>query len=139
MLLVGDIYKLITYCTIVESFFVTMTVSGLLYMRWSQPKLVRPIKVNILVPIVFVLICVFLLVMPCLEAPYEVGMGALITLTGVPAYYVGIRWKSKPKGFLRAMGKQSVIFLKTITYVSNSLETATLACQKLFLSAHEDE
>lgn len=104
MLITSDIHKLITYCTIVESFFVMLSVSGLLYMRWKQPKLVRPIKVNIFVPITFVVICIFLIILPCVEAPYEVGMGTLITLTGVPAYYLGVRWKNKPAKFLNFMG-----------------------------------
>lgn len=105
MLCTSDIHRLITYCTIVESFFVMLSVSGILYMRWTQPNLVRPIKVNILVPIVFVVICLFLIIMPCVEAPYEVGMGALITLSGVPAYYVGVHWKNKPQAFQNFMRK----------------------------------
>lgn len=104
MLCTNDIHKLITYCTIVESFFTMLSVAGLLYMRWTQPKLVRPIKVNLLVPIVYVIICLFLIVMPCVEAPYEVGMGALITLSGVPAYYFGVYWKNKPQSFQKFMG-----------------------------------
>lgn len=83
-----------------------LSVAGLLYMRWKQPKLVRPIRVNVIVPISFVLICLFLIIMPCLEAPYEVGMGALITLSGIPAYYFGVYRKDKPKWFQNSMGKR---------------------------------
>lgn len=90
-------------------------------MRYTQPKLVRPIRVNVLVPITFVVICLFLIVMPCVEAPYEVGMGALITLSGVPAYYFGVYWKNKPYWFKK--------FMAAITTFS----------QKLFLAAHEEE
>lgn len=111
MLCMSDIHKLITYCTIVESFFTMLSVAGLLYMRWKQPKLIRPIKVNVLVPIAFVIICLFLIVMPCVEAPYEVGMGALITLSGVPAYYFGVYWKDKPLSFRNFMGKEAYFLL----------------------------
>ncbi|KAF2903860.1 hypothetical protein ILUMI_02319 [Ignelater luminosus] len=120
MLCTSDIHKLITYCTIVESFFVMLSVAGLLYMRWSRPKLERPIKVNIIVPIVFVILCLFLIVLPCVEAPYEVGMGALITASGVPAYYFGVCWKNKPRWFQNIMRK------------------CTEVCQKVFVAAHED-
>lgn len=82
-----------------------LSVAGLLYMRWKQPKLVRPIRVNVLVPITFVAICLFLIVMPCVEAPYEVGMGTLITLSGVPVYYFGVYQKDKPQWFRNFMGK----------------------------------
>lgn len=55
-------------------------------------------------PIVFVIICAFLVIVPCLERPIEVGMGALITLSGVPAYFAGIVWKNKPLWFLKLNG-----------------------------------
>lgn len=44
----------------------------------------------------FVVICAFLVVVPVYVAPYEVGMGVLITVIGVPFYYVGVVWKNKP-------------------------------------------
>lgn len=103
MLFIGDIHKLITYCTVVESFFVMLSVTGLLYMRKTKPNITRPIKVYLVVPVVFVLLCFFLIVMPCVEAPYEVGMGALITASGVPAYYFGVCWKTKPRWFQAIM------------------------------------
>lgn len=105
MLCTNDIHKLITYCTIVESFFITLSVGGVLYLRWKQPDIPRPIKVNIIVPIIFVIICIFLLIMPCFEAPFEVGMGLLITLSGIPAYYFGVMWKNKPRSFKNMMSK----------------------------------
>ncbi|GJQ72826.1 hypothetical protein Trydic_g1475 [Trypoxylus dichotomus] len=120
MLISSDIHQLITYCTIVESFFVMLSVAGLLYLRWKQPELPRPIKVNIIVPIVFVIICLFLILMPCFEAPFEVGMGVLITLSGIPAYYIGVKWTDKPAAFMRTMNK------------------FTRMSQKLFLAAPEE-
>lgn len=72
-----------------------LSVSGLLYLRWKKPDIERPIKVNILVPIVFVLICLFLIILPCFEAPYEVLGGVLITLSGVPVYFRAVR-QNKP-------------------------------------------
>ncbi|XP_022919716.2 Y+L amino acid transporter 2 [Onthophagus taurus] len=120
MLVSSDIHALITYCTIVESFFVMLSVAGLLYLRWKRPELSRPIRVNIIIPIVFVLICLFLIVLPCVEAPKEVGMGVLLTLSGIPFYYFGVKWTEKPEWFQNCLGK--------ITIVS----------QKVFLAAHED-
>lgn len=120
MLGIGNIHKLITYCTIVESFFVMLSVAGLLYMRWKRPKLERPIKIWIGVPVIFVLLCFFLIVMPCVEAPYEVGMGVLITLSGIPAYYLGVCWTEKPLWFQNVMWQITVV------------------CQKLFIAAKED-
>ncbi|KAH0554951.1 Y+L amino acid transporter 2 [Cotesia glomerata] len=121
MLCTSDIFVLITYCSIVESFFIMISVAGILWLRYKRPNMLRPIKIPILVPIVFVIICLFLVIVPCLERPVEVGMGALITLSGVPAYFAGIVWKNKPTWFL------------------NLNEKATHLVQKLFISAREEK
>lgn len=46
MLVISDVHVLITYSMIVESFFITLSVSAVLYFRYSQPNMVRPIKVR---------------------------------------------------------------------------------------------
>lgn len=46
MLLIDDVYVLITYSSIVESFFIMLSVSGVLYFRYTRPDMVRPIKVT---------------------------------------------------------------------------------------------
>lgn len=60
------------------------------------------------VPAFFVAICAFLIIVPCYVAPYEVFMGMLITLVGIPVYYVGVVWKNKPQWFSAAIGKYSL-------------------------------
>ncbi|XP_071444502.1 large neutral amino acids transporter small subunit 1 [Hetaerina americana] len=120
MLSTSDIYVLITYCSMVESLFITLSVGGLLWMRWKQPNMTRPIKISIILPFIFVLVCAFLVAMPIYERPFEAAMGLIITLSGIPFYYAGIRWKSKPKWFLKGLGEM------------------TSGVQKLFLSAKED-
>lgn len=121
MLCTSDIHFLIQYCTIVESFFVMLSVSGLLYLRWKNPKLNRPIRVNIFVPIFFVLICIFLIILPIFESPLTLLGGALITISGVPVYYFCVQWQDKPNWYIHIM------------------ENLTYFFQKLFFSAHEDE
>lgn len=46
MLCTNDIFVLITYCSFVESFFIMLSVSGVLWLRYSRPKMERPIKVK---------------------------------------------------------------------------------------------
>lgn len=41
-------------------------------------------------------------------------MGVLITLTGVPAYFYGVKWEKKPAWFIRCLGKKRVAFLFVI-------------------------
>ncbi|BES97903.1 Amino acids transporter [Nesidiocoris tenuis] len=120
MLISSDIYQLITYASFVESFFTMMTVGGLLWLRYKQPNMHRPIKVSLAIPIIFVIICIFLVVVPIYEKPAEVGMGALITVIGLPFYYFGVVYKNKPKWFTD--------FFNRTTYL----------VQKVFMSAKED-
>lgn len=47
MLISGDVYDLITYCTVVESFFTTLSAAAVLWLRYKRPELPRPIKVLI--------------------------------------------------------------------------------------------
>ena len=42
----GDIYSLIDYASFVESMFIMVAVSGMVYMRKTKPDMHRPIKVK---------------------------------------------------------------------------------------------
>lgn len=46
MLCTSDIFVLITYCSIVESFFIMLSVAGVLWLRYKRPNMNRPIKVS---------------------------------------------------------------------------------------------
>lgn len=119
-LYISDVYVLITYSSIVESFFIGLTISSVLYFRFTRPNMHRPIKVPAIIPVIFVIICAFLIVVPCFDAPMEVLMGVVFTLAGIPFYYLGVAWKDKPRWYQR------------------KIEQVTHFCQKLFLSAKED-
>lgn len=119
-LFISDVYVLITYSSIVESFFIMLSVSAVLYFRYTRPDINRPIKVQLWIPVVFVIICAFLIVVPCYVAPYEVGMGVLLTLAGIPVYWIGVAWKDKPESFERV------------------LRSVTQFCQKMLMTAKEE-
>merc|ERR1719369_1911870 len=82
MLSTSNVYVLINFTSFVESFFITFSVGGLLYLRWKQPELERPIKVNIILPVVFFIVCSFLILMPVFEEPEVVGIGLTLIFTG---------------------------------------------------------
>ncbi|KAK9510013.1 hypothetical protein O3M35_004888 [Rhynocoris fuscipes] len=96
LLIIEDVYILINYVSFVEALFTLMSVCGLLWLRLKRPDMERPIKVNIILPIAFFIICAFLVTLPCYVRPLEVGVGIIIILSGIPVYYVFIYWKSKP-------------------------------------------
>ncbi|CAG0902673.1 unnamed protein product [Darwinula stevensoni] len=97
MLFTTDIYRLIEYSSFVESFFITLSILSLLYLRWKRPDLQRPIKVNLLIPLIFLSICTFLVVMPLKERPFEVLMAIAISAAGVPIYFIFVYMKKRPQ------------------------------------------
>ncbi|CAG9858292.1 unnamed protein product [Phyllotreta striolata] len=102
LVMVEDIYALINYCSFVEAVFILISILGLLYLRKVKPKLARPIKVNLALPITFLVICTFLVILPCYVSPVEVGVGVALILCGIPVYMVTIWWQNKPAIMRRA-------------------------------------
>ena len=114
----SDIYVLINYASFVESSFILLSIASLLWLRWKQPDMPRPIRVTIIIPIAFFIICSFLVLMPFYVEPVVIGMGLLITVLGIPVYLVGVMWKNKPKFVNNFMGNffQNSHFQKLIIF-----------------------
>ena len=47
----------------------------------------------------------FLLIVPLFAAPADTLMGLLLVLTGLPVYFIGVRWKNKPAAFNNFMSE----------------------------------
>lgn len=90
LLFIRDVYILINYVSYVEALFTLMSISGLLWLRRTQPKINRPIKVNLVIPFIYLLTCSFLVISSCYVSPLEVGVGTIIILSGIPIYYCTI-------------------------------------------------
>lgn len=73
--------------------------NNLKLLNFHRPDLPRPIKVNILIPIVFLVICLALVLIPSFYEPQNLGINILITLSGIPFYYLCVKWKNKPKQY----------------------------------------
>ncbi|XP_021934538.1 Y+L amino acid transporter 2 [Zootermopsis nevadensis] len=101
LLIIKDVYVLINYLSFVEALFTTLSVAGLLWLRYKRPDAERPIKVNIIFPIIFFIICLFLVTLPFYVSPWEVGIGLVLIVSGVPVYLIFIYWKNKPFWLIR--------------------------------------
>ncbi len=60
-----------------------------------------------ILPISFTIICAFLVVVPIITTPQETLIGLGFLVSGVPAYILGVKWRSKPKAFNTFMGRFS--------------------------------
>ncbi|XP_075992455.1 L-type amino acid transporter minidiscs [Anticarsia gemmatalis] len=120
LLLSTNVESLIVYVTAVEALFTLASVAGLLWMRYTRPHLLRPIRVSIILPVSFLIICTFLVVFSCFTHPKEVGIGMAIVALGVPVYFVFILWKHKPQ------------------WMQSSCDAFNLTCSKLFMCLPEN-
>jgi len=88
MLMVSDIFALISYLSFSMWLTFGACVAGLLWMRRTRPDLPRPLKVYLFIPIIFLVGCVALLILPLIADPWNTSIGAAIIFTGFPAYWV---------------------------------------------------
>ncbi|XP_066287940.1 cystine/glutamate transporter-like [Branchiostoma lanceolatum] len=104
MLIPDDVYKLLTLMGFADWLTYAMVASGLLWWRYKKPDLPRPVKLNLAVPVIFVCMCLFMMVLSFVSAPVECGIGAVVSATAVPVYAVFIHWENKPAWFLSSEG-----------------------------------
>lgn len=91
------------------------------------------IQVHIALPILFLIVCLFLLILPIYIEPFKTGMGAAITVSGIPVYLATVYWKHKPRLYRKIMSKfchrvvyrlyftQIIKLMKCITYTMSEL------------------
>lgn len=119
LLFIRDVYILINYVSYVEALFTLFSVSGLLRLRRTQPDAKRPIKVSLVIPFIYLLTCSFLVISSCYVSPWEVGIGTVIILTGIPIYYCTIH--------------------KPIPALTKLSESINVMCAKFFLCVPNQE
>ncbi|ERE87835.1 cystine/glutamate transporter [Cricetulus griseus] len=112
MLFSGDLYSLLNFLSFARWLFMGLAVAGLIYLRYKRPDMHRPFKVPLFIPALFSFTCLFMVVLSLYSDPFSTGVGFLITLTGVPAYYLFIVWDKKPKWFRQLSVEKYFIEIK---------------------------
>ncbi|XP_074650674.1 large neutral amino acids transporter small subunit 1-like [Tubulanus polymorphus] len=117
----NDIYTLLSFLEFTETLVLALPVLGLLYLRYTEPDLKREVKVNIIIPIIYMILSVFLLIFPWFTAPVESAIGLAFVLSGIPFYWFGVCWKNKPAS------------------IRNAISSVTIGLQKLFMAVESDK
>ncbi|KAG6462811.1 hypothetical protein O3G_MSEX013480 [Manduca sexta] len=120
LLISTDIESLMLIVSAVEAMFTLCSVAGLLWMRHTLPQKMRPIRVNLILPIVFLITCTFLVIFCFFENPIKVGIGIAFIALGVPIYLIFIQWSNKPK------------------WLQSACNSFNITCSKMFLCIPED-
>ncbi|XP_024137353.1 asc-type amino acid transporter 1 [Oryzias melastigma] len=109
ILCIGETHNLINYVSFINYLSYGVTIAGLLYYRWKKPNLYRPIRVNLLVPVSYLMFWALLLGFSLYSEPVVCGVGLVIMLTGVPVYFLGVHWKEKPKCIYSMIEKATLV------------------------------
>ncbi|KAK6471880.1 large neutral amino acids transporter small subunit 1-like [Huso huso] len=102
-----DIFSAIHFFSFFNWLCIGMAIAGMLWLRWREPTLRRPIKMNVMLPVLFLLGCIFMIVVSFWAAPVECLIGGGIILTGIPFYFLGYKWK-KPQSLEKAICKYQI-------------------------------
>ncbi|CAB3230870.1 unnamed protein product [Arctia plantaginis] len=97
MLTTSNVFELINYFSQTLWLSVGASVVGMLWLRRAKPDIPRPIKVHILIPYVFLLAIGCLVIIPAITNPRDTAIGIAILLSGIPVYYLCVKWKGKPE------------------------------------------
>jgi amino acid transporter len=87
-LLVGNFEELVGMFSCATWVFYFATVLGLVRARWTEPALVRPYKVPIYAPFVFMFAALFLIIVEFLSKPKSSLLAFAFILSGIPFYYL---------------------------------------------------
>lgn len=99
MLTTSNVYALINYYSQILWLSVGASVVGMLWLRRTKPDIQRPIKVNIVIPYLFLIAIACLVIIPAITQPMDTAIGLAILLSGIPVYYLCVKWESKPHSY----------------------------------------
>ncbi|XP_041454443.1 large neutral amino acids transporter small subunit 1-like [Lytechinus variegatus] len=117
-----NIGQLINYFSFVTWLATGTSIAGQIYLRYKAPDMARPVKVNIILPIIFLAACIFLTIMGVYAAPVDTLIGAAILLSGVPVYFFGVWWTNKPTWILSAVQSFTIWMQKLLHCVAEEKE-----------------
>ncbi|XP_072024711.1 cystine/glutamate transporter-like [Amphiura filiformis] len=121
LLMSDNVYSLINYLSFAKWLYLGLAVCVLPYMRWKRPDIERPFTVPLVVPILFILLCLYVVIVSLYSAPVDCGIGCAIIFTGVPFYFFGIWWENKPQ------------------WLQKKINAVTLFGQKLMCVVHQEK
>lgn len=114
----AGMFQLMSYCMFANWVWYGLAVAGLIYWRFTRLDIDRPFKINLVIPVFFCALCAGLLLFSFIQQPKECGIGLIISLIGVPVYYLLIKYQDqhpkKMKSFMRELTRQGQLLLRVV-------------------------
>ncbi|XP_022103437.1 cystine/glutamate transporter-like [Acanthaster planci] len=120
LLTFADVGAILNYMSFSNWLFICVSLAIIPYYRWKYPDIPRPFKVPVILPIIFIACGLFVMAVSLYSSPVECGIGAGITVTGIPVYLLFVWWENKPSWF------------------TNAIDTLTSVLQRFLLIAPPD-
>ncbi|CAK9300541.1 unnamed protein product [Gordionus sp. m RMFG-2023] len=120
-LLWESVADLISYVSFANWLAIGGAVVALLYLRKKYPHAPRPIKVSLIWPILYIILTIFLIIMPIYDDFKNTAFGALIILAGLPVYFLCCYWKNKPACFTKSIDKLNILVQKLILCIPEEI------------------
>jgi len=92
----SNIFALINYTGFATWVSIGLAVFCIPWLRWKHPEWDRPIRVQMVFPIIYIIATIFITVVPMIATPVETAIGLAIIATGIPVYFIFVAWKNKP-------------------------------------------
>ncbi|XP_070187366.1 Y+L amino acid transporter 2-like, partial [Littorina saxatilis] len=109
----GSVTDMMEFISLFSTIMGIAVVASLLYLRVKEPNTHRPYRTLLFWPLVQLVVNVAVLILAIYQKPDRMGIGLAILFAGIPVYWLGVLWRSKPAEF------------------TNIVETLTTFAQKL--------
>jgi len=113
----SNIFALINYTGFATWVSIGLAVFCIPWLRWKHPEWDRPIKVQLIFPVIYIIATIFITVVPMISTPVETAMGLGLIATGIPVYFIFVAWKNKPVFIKKFVGSVTVCLQKLMVVV----------------------
>ncbi|XP_062860627.1 cystine/glutamate transporter [Trichomycterus rosablanca] len=113
----GEIFQLINFASFSRWLFIALVTLGLLIHRYRFPDHPRAFKVPLLVPVIFTLVCFFIVGLSLYSDPWNTGGSFALIFTGIPVYYLAVKQSHIPTRWRRVFNfcsRQLQILLEVV-------------------------
>jgi len=116
----SNIGKLIICVGMINWICILLAAVGLIVLRFKDPNRERPLKVPMAIPVIFIIILVILIVISALTDVENISTSLLLLATAIPAYFIGVVWKRKPKSLIRRYNSFAIMLQKVFHVVHDN-------------------